>query len=98
MNSEPEWEAIRSRAARRLPSGFARATVRRAQQERRQKLRVRSALLTAAILFLAVNAGRGFDALSALSAPRAERTPVAAVSATSQDSAEWARQRMGVDL
>ncbi len=92
MNSEPEWEAIRSRAARRLPSGFARATVRRAQQERRLKLRVRSALLTAAILFLAVNAGRGLDFL------RAGPTPEAIPAVVSQDSTEWAQQRMGVDL
>jgi len=90
MNSEPEWERIRSRASRQLPGDFARATVRRTQRQGRMKVRVRSALLTAAILFLAVNAGRGLDLL------RTEAPATA--SATSQDSAEWARQRMGVDL
>jgi len=75
-----------------LPSGFARATVRRVQQQRRMRLRVRSALLTAAILFLVVNADRGLDLL------RTEPIRASTNAVSSQDSAEWARQRMGVDL
>ncbi len=87
MDSEKEWNRIRERAARCLSDGFGAAVVREARRRRELKVRLRTALLTSVVLFLAVGAATQWRAARSGDRNAALRSQYA-----------WAQERMGLDL